>query len=911
MKKAGISSTVVQSCTELTKGRRSIVSRLVPPVRDTVVDIRTSLPSSHDVSLTNNTISETTTRVPSIVNTVDVEAQKIYNRVTSFDSTIDKALGTYNKTQKKMSNFGRPNKKFSFIRTPSFDNVLLPVLKSGYLSLEESQTLGSVHQLYAHLYITIHRSIDIDFSTLFHADPEWESQTAIPFAKKMKLLACSIYFNFNIPQMIRYLGGQYTGDDRDVPTILNNIRHIIPADTLSHIERILTTGAPAEFMGESSVENFLDYWRYGNHKSVEHNKLKIEKVMNKEDKHRYLIPLPCWIARFIPNLHITPQGLIIKPDKNDRLVFDASHLIKFYSICSNMMTTPSVEHPIEYGDAFTRYLTWIYNMRISLPNEDILQFSDDVSGAFRWPRLHPWIATAFSFLFFGTLYIPTGQVFGSNTSAQNFEPIAKARTLVAKHIFNNEDCEALVRKHALLIDQVKFDPIEDLPSESFVKAKPCSKHKGIYKSNGLRLPQPFIMFVDDLLLADTRLFMKLCMAASLESLYRVMGPDLPELRRSNVSIEKYLQLMVSHKQVQLGLEVDTRKMVVYLPDSKKQPLIQLLKHWHHQRRSFVIKEASSLLGKLNYAAEVAPWARFLFMAIRSSLLHCMRRNRKLIMSRPQFKQAIADANDVSDDSISVLRRKFALSKLAKAIWNSKAKCFINKSLREEINLLIQIIQDQSIKWSHSIAHMIPRTPDFQAWGDASLHAAGGYSIDLQFYWYLTWPESIQSKTLKFFKRKAKYNGEIISINLLEYVVIIINYAICSFIYKSKQLGHTFKYQSLLNWSDNRSAISWTKQAAISSAGGKALSRIFCSLCINNDLQCVSDYINTKENTIADDISRVKNNLCESSLKKLFQDHVALRSCGRFHLNPDFVSCLTHAVLSGQSPPLQQLPDCKL
>ena len=67
-----------------------------------------------------------------------------------------------------------------------------------------------------------------------------------------------------------------------------------------------------------------------------------------------------------------------------------------------MMTYPIMEQPIEYGDAFERYLTWIYNMRISLPHEDILQFSDDVSGAFRWPRLHPWIAPAFSFLFFGT-----------------------------------------------------------------------------------------------------------------------------------------------------------------------------------------------------------------------------------------------------------------------------------------------------------------------------------------------------------------------------------------------------------------------------------------------------------------------------------------------------------------------------
>ena len=108
--------------------------------------------------------------------------------------------------------------------------------------------------------------------------------------------------------------------------------------------------------------------------------------------------------------------------------------------------------------------------------------------------------------------------------------------------------------------------------------------------------------------------------------------------------------------------------------------------------------------------------------------------------------------------------------------------------------------------------MIKRTPDFQAWGDSSLDTAGGFPTDLGFYWYLHWPVEITSKSLKFFKRKAYFDGEIVSINLLH-----------------KKLNNTYKYQTLLNWSDNKSAIAWTKQAAISTAGGKASARIFCSL----------------------------------------------------------------------------------
>eukprot|EP00957_Ditylum_brightwellii_P023897 1801893-Ditylum_brightwellii.AAC.1 len=63
----------------------------------------------------------------------------------------------------------------------------------------------------------------------------------------------------------------------------------------------------------------LTYWRYGNHSTLEKNIENVRKVMNKVDRNCYLIPHPCWMTRFIPHLHVTPQCLIVKPGKNDRL----------------------------------------------------------------------------------------------------------------------------------------------------------------------------------------------------------------------------------------------------------------------------------------------------------------------------------------------------------------------------------------------------------------------------------------------------------------------------------------------------------------------------------------------------------------------------------------------------------------
>ena len=72
-----------------------------------------------------------------------------------------------------------------------------------------------------------------------------------------------------------------------------------------------------------------------------------------------------------------------------------------------------------------------------------------------------------------------------------------------------------------------------------------------------------------------------------------------------------------------------------------------------------------------------------------------------------------------------------------------------------------------------IGHLIPRDPSGEGWSDSFLHAAGGYSLDLVFWWYYEWPESIKKGTLKF----MFYNddGTLVSINALEYASLIINY----------------------------------------------------------------------------------------------------------------------------------------
>ena len=91
------------------------------------------------------------------------------------------------------------------------------------------------------------------------------------------------------------------------------------------------------------------------------------KAMNKEDRNQFLIPLPSWLTRFIRHLHITPQGLVIKPGKNDRLIWDGSFIPHWQATCINMMLSHDTEPQIIYGTTFMRHLQRLWNYRISYP----------------------------------------------------------------------------------------------------------------------------------------------------------------------------------------------------------------------------------------------------------------------------------------------------------------------------------------------------------------------------------------------------------------------------------------------------------------------------------------------------------------------------------------------------------------
>ena len=180
----------------------------------------------------------------------------------------------------------------------------------------------------------------------------------------------------------------------------------------------------------------------------------------------------------------------------------------------------------------------------------------------------------------------------------------------------------------------------------------------------------------------------------------------------------------------------------------------------------------------------------------------------------------------------------------------KDKIFTNKTLRDEIKLLTTIFQDSdTYKWEIPIRYLIDTDYDCIVRGDACLEGGGAFCKELHFWYFIEWPEEIKKRTLK---SKVKHS-ELISINCLEFVIIIISYnAILDAIELLGKLSDIPHHKALI-LADNTAADSWTRNIASSSIIGKALCRILYSLLVNQSAGLNSAHMSGMDNNCADKI----------------------------------------------------------
>jgi hypothetical protein len=194
--------------------------------------------------------------------------------------------------------------------------------------------------------------------------------------------------------------------------------------------------------------------------------------------------------------------------------------------------------PVFYGKAFHRDLTYLWNLRIEFPADDLLQdCSDDVNSAFRRVLYHPDVAAAFSCVFLYFLIIPVGMIFGARNSPSFFCRLAELKAhLGAVGNYKERPVYQIVVETTLVAPP---------PREfTFAQAAPDSQHQGLTTAADDR--EHHVMFVDDNVCAATRECKHATMQAAAGSACDIFGAPEDDRRPDCLREDKWDPVASNH-----------------------------------------------------------------------------------------------------------------------------------------------------------------------------------------------------------------------------------------------------------------------------------------------------------------------------------------------------------------------------
>jgi hypothetical protein len=93
-----------------------------------------------------------------------------------------------------------------------------------------------------------------------------------------------IRFGLEPGKFVRFLGGEYTGYNRNVHRILSAVNDHISPEDLAHMKQILLDSCHAELTFKEPLSNKMDMILRGNSKGFIENPEIVKKTMNKEDR---------------------------------------------------------------------------------------------------------------------------------------------------------------------------------------------------------------------------------------------------------------------------------------------------------------------------------------------------------------------------------------------------------------------------------------------------------------------------------------------------------------------------------------------------------------------------------------------------------------------------------------------------
>ena len=790
---------------------------------------------------------------------------------------------------------GKEKTNVSFKSTTCFRHILPHLFASGLLSKSSIKALCAASRPAKELSYLLRRYRHVDFSPLRAGlPPDNESRDRMMSVFCKQVTACFLHFRCWTPHVIRYIGGQHTGQHRQWKGIREYLRAMgVVESVISDLLTTLRDGAPRFFNAEFSEKNFLAALVYGNHPSVSDTEELVGSTkasLEKDVMKGFALGADPRLVYFVPNLHLTPIGLIEAPGKKPRIYFDSSFRPKIWSMAINDATDLAAEPAIHFAGAFVSQLAWIWNLRISYPREEIFLGDDDVSGAFRQVKYNINVVSLHACLIFGQLFMYTGQTFGDSPSPPNWEPIVTARKALAQKLWRRPETESDGR--AVLPDITLADPPTIQDQLAFVQPVSDSKNPGVVHKTGERNPPPYPHHVDDCYYADIRPYFYKTVVSSLLALYAILGRK-SEWNTDVVSWDKFVSKF-THERRMNGWMVNSRTLTIALPDEKRSRLLEMLTEWSNKER-FLIRDLAVLLGVLMDHSRPMPWFRARF----SVLFYTMRTVLNQRYSALKFYEARKRIQRTIEDKLPAdLRYRLSglvATEVAARLWKSKTSIPMSEKAKKAVTGLLSYASNPSFRWSGSIGHMIDRDPDFTGYGDASLTAGGGYNNDMRFYFLLFWgPRFTRGFAL------ASDHPDFRHINDMEFVVIIVQLA--AIITRIRESNWSGLAPIVDIWSDNTSSSAWAAAVHARSPRLHGLVELYSQLLEGSGIKTRSEYISSSENHQADFISRLEPSTSPTALHlQISRQYTEMTSFQIFQPSSDFLQ-LIEAKMFSDAPP---------
>jgi hypothetical protein len=610
-------------------------------------------------------------------------------------------------------------------------------------------------------------------------------------------LASLLRLDFHYADLIRWLGGEYTDAHRDwgssfaiAATVADTpIPPELPPIDCDRPFRLATEGAPIAGRFSCTRTSLTERNLYGHHPTLNDEIAAVWSKFAKEEALSYHIILPRFLRRFIYGLHLSPLTYVVKrPGEEGRSCVDSSTRIGKHTTGAPNDNIPKPRFelhdrssPGHYGSAFTRHLVWIWNNRISHPREDILQNVDDVSCAFHRMLLHPSMGPAFASVFESLLVIPCGCTFGAGNSPGIYMTHGELRA----HLSSTLD---LQETSSDLADSLRMPPpLTTAESDNLVQATPDALHQGT-EAMGRR--NHHSSFVDDTATAHIRDKIYDAVNSSVLGAYIVFGfPD--DDRRTPAINPKKWQRFLHYLAVYLGLEINTRLMLVIWPLEKRHRLAVIIDTvWIPPGSSpthqaiLTPRDCASLLGLVRHGATVSPEGNFLSIRLQHSL------------------------NDAIRDGLRDNRR-------SRLWWRTKYVKVPIHSMND-VRAIRRTLDNNQYHphWCRPIGLLIPREPRMTIVADAANEGLGGHCVVFEFMWRLNRADMEDCGFLLADEEGPAdpADPDASHINILEFVAIVIN---VWFLIKFIERDEGKNSQKLFIASclgDNTSALSWMRVA---------------------------------------------------------------------------------------------------